>query len=159
MGNRGARGTISNAEQKQLNMELRDAAFAGRFETVKKLLAKGAEIDAADDEGHTALYFAVSGGTYGSPTKTVEVLLSQGADPNLATTQGTTPLHVAYQKKREDIQVALLAKQANRDAKDIWGHVPLDSPLKKKKCTGCANFFRFVRRKNANLNTEMIAKI
>jgi len=157
---RGSRRTISNEEQKQLNTELRDAAFAGKFETVEKLLAEGAEIDAAVDQGHTALYFAVSGGMFGSPVHTVNLLLEKGADPNLATKQGTTPLHVAYQNNRETIQDALKAKHANQKAEDSWGHIPSDYPLIiKKKKKRCLNCFRFVRRKNADLNTELIPKI
>ena len=45
---------------------------------VKALLAKGANVNAADEEGHTALIFAAFNGR----AETVKLLLAAGADPN-----------------------------------------------------------------------------
>jgi ankyrin repeat protein len=54
------------------------AAHAGRAETVRLLLALGAELDAPDDHGATALVRAVETGQTG----TVCLLLVNGASPN-----------------------------------------------------------------------------
>jgi ankyrin repeat protein len=58
--------------------ELRFAAKEGRTETVKALLAGGADIDAKNKDGDTALMIA----TLLGHTETVKALLAEGADVN-----------------------------------------------------------------------------
>ena len=120
---------------------------------VEALLAKGADVNAADKDGRTPLHEAASysnkGGAelllaksadvnaadkYGATplhsaaTKSfVELLLSKGADVNARTKlTGATPLYSAVDSLRDDDVIeALLAKGADINAKDKDGNTPL----------------------------------
>ena len=64
------------------------AAFYGRKEIVELLLSKGADVNAKDSKGETALMVAAF---YGRK-ETVELLLSKGADVNAKDNEGKTAL-------------------------------------------------------------------
>lgn len=66
---------------------------------VRALIAKGADPNAADHDGGTALHWAVAGGSF----EVVRLLLEAGADPVRADKDGMTPLALARLKKRESI--------------------------------------------------------
>ena len=72
-------------------------AVRGDDETVGLLLAKGADIKAADKGGSTVLHYAVQG----SSTGLVKLLLEKGVDPNAKNGVGCTPLHFASIYGRE----------------------------------------------------------
>ena len=73
---------------------LHDAAFAGDVETVKALLAAGADPNARDVGGRTPLHGAVWPPKTAAPA-VVGALLEAGADPNARDVDGRTPLHLA----------------------------------------------------------------
>ena len=77
------------------------------YDIVKTLLEKGANPNARDLEGTTALMNAASG--FGG-SAIVKLLLESGADPNAKDKHGNTALALALRSKRPD-KVKLL-KQA-----------------------------------------------
>jgi len=93
------------------NMELIDAAGNGDTETVALLLEKGADVDATDDFGTTALIRAADEGHTGS----VALLLDRGADVNTTTDSGMTALIRAAEEGHTDTVVVLLEKGADVD--------------------------------------------
>ena len=68
-----------------------DAASDGDAAAVARLLAAGADVDAADSAGQTALYLASKRGNLA----VVEELLEAGADTSKATAKRYTPLTTA----------------------------------------------------------------
>ena len=85
------------------------AALAGDTEAVKDLVAKGADVNAQDDEGRTALMFAVINMHHG----TVKVLLESGADVNVRANDGGTALMLVASCGDEEIVRLLLDKGAD----------------------------------------------
>jgi len=64
------------------------------LEAVKLLLDLGADVDAVDNNGDTAMH----GAAYGNFPTVVQLLAERGADPNVwkrANKQGRTPLYIA----------------------------------------------------------------
>ena len=70
---------------------LRDAAAAGRTAEIRSLLAKGAPIDAADDDGETALMKAVQANRPGA----VALLRRRGANLDLKNHAGASARDMA----------------------------------------------------------------
>jgi len=79
------------------------AASRGNYDAVKFLLDKGANVDARDNQGITALMMATV-----NDAQTVEYLLGRGANPNASTTIGigtskVTALSLARSKNNETL--------------------------------------------------------
>eukprot|EP00854_Cymbomonas_tetramitiformis_P005294 gene5294-6436_t len=85
------------------------------------MLAKGAQLKLADNDGMTPLSCAVMEGN----TKVVEALLAKGAQVDLADEDGVTPLSIAALKGENEVVEALLAKGAQVDLADEDGVTPL----------------------------------
>jgi ankyrin repeat protein len=97
------------------------AARCGRAETVRILLEAGADIDAHNGDGKTALYQAVN--YYRA--ETVSILLKAGANIDARDKHGKTALHIAaYQDDNETVSI-LLEAGANIDACDEHGNTAL----------------------------------
>ena len=79
------------------------AAEGGELEALKKHLERGVDLDAANNQGYTALHMAVRGGQ----KKAVALLLEKGANVN-AECKGKTPLEFAG--KNEEIAALLREK-------------------------------------------------
>jgi ankyrin repeat protein len=62
-------------------------------QAIKFMLDHGADVNARDEDGRTALIFAAN--SNGVPLKTVKLLMDRGADVNAKTSEGWTPLYVA----------------------------------------------------------------
>lgn len=87
--------------------ELRRAASEGDAARVRELLDKGADVNAANQYGATALAFA----TRRENVEMVKLLLERGADPDRKDTfYGATPLGLALRKGHSEIARLLLAK-------------------------------------------------
>jgi ankyrin repeat protein len=67
------------------------ACLSGKADAVRALLKKGADVDAADRLGRTALMAAAALGN----SKAVRLLLSHGANPNTESKLGTTAADLA----------------------------------------------------------------
>lgn len=86
------------------------------------LVAKGANVNAADDRGRTALELAVHLGWRDGAT----VLLEQKAAPDSSNDAGETPLIFAVHRKDTQMMQALLQAGANPDRADNSGRSARD---------------------------------
>ena len=79
---------------------LSSAVFEGNFNVVKFLLEKGADINAKDTCGKTALHYAIN---KKSTIDLITLLLEKGADPKIEDESGRTALDYAklYSTKKE----------------------------------------------------------
>jgi ankyrin repeat protein len=125
-----------------------EAAMQGDAETVRTLLKQGADVNAAQGDGMTALHWAARHGdvelarmlvyaganlkattrlggytplimaSQAGHTAVVDTLVRAGADPKAATTNGTTPLMFAAAAGRADAVRLLIDRGADVDAKE-----------------------------------------
>lgn len=125
-----------------------DAAERSDMEAVRALLQQGADVNAAQKDGMTALHWAAShndveiarvllyaGGTVRATTRlggytplhlasraghreVAEMLLEAGADPNVFTATGVTAMHFAADADAAGVVVALAARGGDADARD-----------------------------------------
>lgn len=86
-------------------------------ERVEKLLAHGADVNAPDADGDTALHGAAQTGN----TEIMKRLLDKSADPNAKNKQGGTPLMWAAVYGHEDAAQLLLSRGADASLKDNDG--------------------------------------
>ncbi|KAG2500109.1 hypothetical protein HYH03_001691 [Edaphochlamys debaryana] len=92
--------------------ELHAAARLDRVGAVEALLAAGADVDARDGAGRTALFVAAAEGRQAA----AEALLQAGARPNAAAHDGWTPFGIAAAGGRVDLVGAMLPKGASVNA-------------------------------------------
>ena len=97
------------------------AAKSGDKAALRALLQKGADVNAADADGSTALLWA----SYSDETESAGVLIRAGAKVNAATDLGVTPLWAASQNGSAPMVRMLLASGANPNAALLHGETPL----------------------------------
>ncbi len=102
------------------------AAFDGDFDTVNRLLAEGADVNARTDANETPLYFAATTGS----TEVARALLKWGADVNLLPEGGNSPLRQAIRGGYAGLVKLLLAKGADPDAAPLEKVVPPEEKAK-----------------------------
>jgi ankyrin repeat protein len=86
--------TLKNAGAKDDNIEpalINTAGMTGRMDMIEYFIGKGANVNAQDDYGHSALIEA----TIIEDSKIIRYLIEHGADVNIKDNQGATALSVA----------------------------------------------------------------
>ncbi|KAJ9453436.1 hypothetical protein DIPPA_64681, partial [Diplonema papillatum] len=102
-------------------LELFRACAAGCESVVKQLLSDGADVNAQDKDGRTALTHAILMGNEG----VVDILLSGRPDVNAADDTGRTPRMYASKIGYENVVKQLLSAGANQNAQDKDGRTAL----------------------------------
>lgn len=111
-----------------LNDWVKPGGPKSRENCIKLLLQQGAQVNARDFQGFTALHFAAIWGW----TSTVKLLLLNGADINAQTDSGKTALSLAVDNMHDDSLVPYLVSSEVMDKYDLKldladseGHTPL----------------------------------
>ncbi|VWX34589.1 ankyrin repeat domain-containing protein [Exiguobacterium oxidotolerans] len=94
---------------------LQDHAFYGNIKKLKKCIDRGDDLDARDEEGNSALHWAIEEGY----DEIVTLLLDHQADINRRSRDGLMPLHLALYENRSTIAMQLIDRGA---ALDFDGH-------------------------------------
>jgi ankyrin repeat protein len=105
-----------NASQPDGSTAILWAAYWNDTETVKALLAAGANVNASNRDGYSALSQA---STNGNPAM-VEMLLKAGADANAFQAQGQTVLMTAARAGNAEVVKLLLDHGAEVNSKESW---------------------------------------
>jgi len=116
-----ARRIVMSGNHSKLPYNLITAAYQGDVKTAIAQLAEGADVNARDCDGDTALVLAAERGHI----ELVKVLLKNGADVNAKNLNGVTALMRAAENNRAATVKILLAHHANCDAGDIVNCRPL----------------------------------
>lgn len=96
------------------------------YQLMDKLIEKGADINARDKRGYTAISWAVRQ----MDQKLVTALLQRGAQPNLTNVDGSTPLHLAAIYGDSAIVALLLQAGADACQQNKAGLTPQDMPIR-----------------------------
>ena len=92
------------------------------IQTVQAIIEHGADVNAVNNKGQTALWFACCDGRM----NLVKILLDKGADPNIADKNGESCLHAAiYGKCSSESLQGLIDHGANVNAVNMNGEAPL----------------------------------
>lgn len=94
-------------------------------ERIEALLARGADINAADPEGTTALHHLA--GSLCRRGKEVRFLVAHGADVNAADNKGRQPIHEAAKRCGTETIHTLVELGADVNAADLGGITPLQT--------------------------------
>lgn len=108
----------SNRSDPARDRALIDAAERGDAESVRRLLAEGASVDATDATGRTALVAAA----YGNHVAVAEALIEAGADVDVQDATQQSAFLIATSEVGDDPRLLelTLANGANVDAKDSY---------------------------------------
>lgn len=99
-----------------------DAARRGDLDEVRRLIAAGEDVNAAQGDGMTALHWAAMRGD----TELAAIVLENGADHAAGTRHGDhTALHVAARSAQSAVAAALLEAGADASALTTTGATPL----------------------------------
>ena len=93
------------------------AVVTGDIKEVERLLANGADVNAQNSLGMTALMMAAVGGY----CRIVDILLAKGADVNAANGAQITALMLACLSKRDDTNIVRVLLQHNADVYAVGG--------------------------------------
>lgn len=103
------------------DVRLIEALRSGDHAAVRALLEGGAEVNAPEEDGATALHWAVRW----DDAAAVDLLLGAGADPDAANDYGVTPLSLACINRNVSVVGKLLAAGADPDAATSMGETVL----------------------------------
>jgi ankyrin repeat protein len=106
---------------REIDKELIKASEYNYLEKVKQLLEEGADVNAKDDFGKTALMWACE---YGYK-EIAELLIEKGADLNAQDKYGLTALIYATKWSQKEVVKLLLEKGADMNIKDKDGRTAL----------------------------------
>src|SRR5689334_104193 len=125
-----------------------DAASRGDDEAVRGLLQKGADVNAPQPDGMTALHWAA----YKGDAEMAEMLLYGGAHADAVTRIGQyTPLHIASREGNTAVAKLLVEKGANVNAKTTNSGA---TALHLAAAAGNAELISFLLDHNADVNAR-----
>ena len=107
---------------------LMDAIFVGELERAKKLVEKGADVNARTSDGRTALMYAVEH----KDVALIKMLLESGADVNKVDKYNGTAIYKATVHSNVEAVKILLKAGAVKDVRDGSGYTALEWATKKK---------------------------
>ncbi len=147
-----AGGANPNAPHRD-TLPLHFAARRGQMDIVDLLCRHGADIDARDAQGRTAVAQAAMSGE----GKTIAALLKRGADIDVADHDGNTALHHAARLSKFDMMRQLIVAGAAQDVKNHAG----DTPLQITERTGihAADAFNAAARAYADATAQKSAQL
>ena len=122
LGHRGVSLAAFDARHSVLRPTLPNVAGFGDAEWCHVMLEGGADVEAEDDDGCTALYNAAGLGH----TDVLAVLLEGGADVDAVASGGLRALHLAARNGHADAVAVLLEGGADVDANTMGGETALD---------------------------------
>ena len=96
------------------DISIHEAAGKGNIEAVKQHLAAGTDVNAKDEEGWTALVYAI----VKDREKIVELLIANGADVNAKMSKGWTPLNITIEFEHSEI-ADLLRKHGGKTGEEL----------------------------------------
>src|ERR1700678_2000442 len=157
---------------------LETVASGDHVSAMQLLSTKGADVNAAQADGTTAIMYASANGDldlvralikaganvkaanqFGTSALTeaaiigsapiIEALLKAGADPNFKNPNGETPLMAAARSGKLDAAKVLLAAGADINAKETWGG---QSAIMWAAAQCQADMVKYLASKDANLN-------
>jgi ankyrin repeat protein len=128
------------------DLPLVDAARTGDAEAVHALVQKGANVNAAEGDGTTALHWAA----HRDDLATVDILLRAGARVNAANDLGATPLWNASVNGNPALVARLLQAGADPNAALMLGETPLMVAAR----AGSAAVVEQLAAKGANVNAR-----
>jgi ankyrin repeat protein len=101
------------------------ASVAGHQQVTKLLLAKGADVNATNVAGTTALFWAATTGNF----EIAKLLLEEGADPNIVDKRGRTAMAVALEKGYVELVTLLKPYISKQKAPAALRSAPRDESL------------------------------
>jgi len=110
-------------EPSRASTPLITAAYLGRTEAAKMLIAAGADLNYQNADGSNALHTAAVFGK----TEIAKMLIDAGIDLNSQNKQGATALHTAAFLCRIEVVQALLAKGADKTLKNKSGRTAYET--------------------------------
>ncbi len=119
---------ITPRRRRSLNEALLDGASEGDLEKVTTALDKGADVNARDKSGWTALILAAYYGYF----RVVEFLVSKGADVNAQNNDGDTALNWAAHYAEFSVVKFLVGKNANVNIRNKYGATALSFVIDRK---------------------------
>lgn len=126
-----------------------DAAMRGDLDAVKALIQQGADVNAAQGDGMTALHWAARSGLL----ELTDVLLQSGAALESNTRLGSyRPLHLACREGHGEVVVALL--EAGADANATTDLVGAAAPIHYAAASGSALAIRALLDHGADVNAR-----
>ena len=102
--------------------ELLSEVKRGNTKNIQILLDEGVDINAADDDGYTAMHTVANG----DKVHVAQFLLENGAKLDPVDNSGGTPLHQATLNGYDNMVAFLLSKGADTTVKDKLGRSPVD---------------------------------
>ncbi len=129
-----------------------DAAMRGQVEAVRELLRSGADVNAAQGDGMTALHWAAETGN----AELAEMLLYAGAHTGVVTRLGDyTPLHLASRNGRANVVRLLVKAGADVEAPTATGAV---TPLHFGAASGSIEVVRALIEGGADVDAVEMAR-
>jgi ankyrin repeat protein len=117
---------IKRVQKAQNTKSLLQVVKKGDLDQAKKLIAEGADVNAKDSSGCTALHYAA----LNDRRDIGELLIAEGADVNASGPGYLTPLYYAARQGHRNIAELLIVAGADLDAKEPPWFTPLQYAIK-----------------------------